>query len=232
MNYFKVDSNLIIEFQKKEVSEKGRVIYTLLGCFINRNNSSICEFTYSELMDATGISSKQTISKGLKELCEKGFMMQCHNPRNLTICRLLIGIFKGFSSTLSEPTGTPSEPDMAVTGTVSVPLYKEVTLHNKNNSKHVILVCDKKIEKLKKYVEILERKRRHTKKPIDCPSSFLAKMIQNPERILWYSINQIVDNHENGWKSIDQNSGSEPVFENKNHGKLMNNIREERFSSQ
>ena len=90
LSYSKVQDQLTNEFINKKVSALGRLVYLTLGTCLYPN-SSIAKASYKNLLEKSGISSEETISKCLKELKEKGFL----SSMGASEYRLWIGIFKG-----------------------------------------------------------------------------------------------------------------------------------------
>ena len=88
--YAKVEDNIYDLFDQKGVRTTYRMLYMALsGCLIS--NSEFSKVSFPDLRQKTGIVSDTTLTKGLKELCQKGFISKMEN----STYRLWHGVFKG-----------------------------------------------------------------------------------------------------------------------------------------
>lgn len=90
--YVKVEIDTIsTKFNKRKVSSSARLIFRSMSDFMTTMNSNVADFTYNEMLEVTGYSSKNVISEGLKELIDAKMIKKV----GISQYRIIEGMYNG-----------------------------------------------------------------------------------------------------------------------------------------
>lgn len=131
--------------------------------------------SYTEIQDGTGIGSRTTVSKGLKELLDRG-MILCRSKRSgHTITTNEYAINRNYAIEVADAGSTESVPSPENGDTISNTIVKDNTIALNNT---IVLKKEKKVYK--------EKKERPGKKIEDYYSLLPDHLSESPEfKVIW-----------------------------------------------